>query len=287
MESDQVVLRHRRDDSRDDANSIDTLFSDVLADRFVNPRPLTVLPSTLIMSGATGLRSTGRISPEMPSLASNASSQSEAATGVDAAQPLGRYVAGRTSASRALHTTETRVLLHAYADHWASSSFGLATAAVGARRRAGSVSGQHGSSLLSAASSETSSGHREVEVAEDVVHAWADDLRSRADVASLLTSRLGWSSAFDVALTSSLETTLETCMAGLHEVETHRRLHEDVFGEPDAELERRWQQVDFARRDAAAELEVVRARLSGRSAEGQETLGSLDFEVFVAQAALE
>ncbi|KPV76225.1 uncharacterized protein RHOBADRAFT_42553 [Rhodotorula graminis WP1] len=284
VESDHHALRHRPDPSIDSTDPVDLLFADVLADRFVNPRPLTLLPSTLIMSGATTLRSTGRISLSMPAPVNDVSPSPDSASRPAAAhEPLARYVSGRSSTSTAMHTHETAVVLHAYADRWASSSLGLAKAAVGARRRARSVSGRQGSSLQSDTSAAERDMQHDIEAVEDVVHAWADDLRSRANLASLVTSRLGWEPAFDVALAASLETALETSSAGLREVETHRALHEDVFGEPDVELERRWQQMDFARRDAEADLAVVRSRLE-HSSEHEDILGGLDFEVFVTNA---
>ncbi|GAA5840939.1 hypothetical protein JCM9279_001266 [Rhodotorula babjevae] len=289
VESDHHVLRRRPEPSLDSSHPVEHLFSDIIADRFVNPRPLTLLPSTLIMAGAAGLRSTGRISLGMPAPLDNASPSLDPTARPDSAlEPLARYVSGRTNTSSALRTHEERVLLHAYADRWASSSLGVAKAAVGARRRARSVSGRQGSSLASISSTAERSERHDVEGAEDVVHAWADDLRSRTDLASLVTSRLGWEPAFDVALASSLEATLETNRACLREVETHRALHEDVFGEADVELERRWQQMDFARRDAEADLAVVEARLQGCDEKEQaEDLGSLDFEVFVVNAPTE
>jgi len=286
VESDHHVLRRRPDPSLDASHPVDLLFSDILADRFVNPRPLTLLPSTLIMAGASGLRSTGRISLSMPAPLEHASPD-PAARPDSALEPLARYVSGRTSSSSILRTHEERVLLHAYADRWASSSLGLAKAAVGARRRAGSASGRQGSSLVSGSAAAERSEQHEIEATEDVVHAWTDDLRARTDLSNLITSRLGWEPAFDVALASSLEATLETSRAGLREVETHRALHEDVFGEPDVELERRWQQMDFARRDAEADLAVVATRLEGGREEQMEGLGSLDFEVFVVVAPTE
>ncbi|GAA5910328.1 hypothetical protein JCM8208_006010 [Rhodotorula glutinis] len=288
VESDHQVLRHRPDPPLDAADAVDLLFADILADQFVNPRPLTLLPSTLIMSGASALRSTGRISLDMSAPDDDVSpAPRPAAEPVHALEPLARYVSGRTSTSSALRTHETPVLLHAYADRWASSSLGLAKAAVGARRRARSVSSRQRSSLASGSSAAERTERHEIEAVEDVVHAWADDLRSRADLASLVTSRLGWEPPFDVALASSLEAALETGRAGLREVERHRALHEDVFGEPDVELERRWQQMDFARRDAEADLAIVKARLEGCEKEQQQGLGSLDFEVFVVNAPTE
>ncbi|BGP38776.1 hypothetical protein JCM10450v2_002730 [Rhodotorula kratochvilovae] len=287
VEHDHTVLRCRPDTSLDRFTAIDSLFSDILSDRFINPRPLTVLPSTLAMSGGTQLRSTGHVSLEMPTAAEHdLPTHPDAVSLADAVDPLGRYASGRASASRALRTDETRVLLHAYADQWASSSLGLAKAAAGARRRERSISGRQGSSILSSAST-AEYPQKELDEVEDLVHAWADDLRGRADIASLLASQLDWEPTFDHALAASLESNVATCAAGLREVETHRNLHEEVFGEPDAELERRWQQMDYATREAEAELGVVKARMAGCGPALEQQLGTLDFEVFVVKAPTE
>ncbi|GAA5826066.1 hypothetical protein JCM3770_005228 [Rhodotorula araucariae] len=79
----------------------------------------------------------------------------------------------------------------------------------------------------------------------------------------------------------SLGPNLKGCVAGLREVERHKGLHEQVFGEPDTKLERRWQQLGCAMGNADEEFGVVKARLTGRVPEQDEVLGALEFEVFV------
>ncbi|GAA6000118.1 class I SAM-dependent methyltransferase [Rhodotorula paludigena] len=249
--------------------AVDDLFSDILHHGFINPRALTVLPSSLAMSGGSHLRSTGRISLDLLSSPDPPSSCDK--------ELLEKFAPSRTSSSAAMRTTETRVLLHAYADRWTSSSFGLARAAVTVRHRAkpdvGSCRGELAPDLE----------QQELDGVEDLVHAWTDDLRGRPDIASLLRSRLGWEPAFDYALQEALETNLAKLDAQMQEDLQRKTLHNEVFGTANCEAESAMLQREYSRRETAAELEQVTQRLQGRPAALEERVGSLDFEVFVVQ----
>ncbi|BGP14753.1 hypothetical protein JCM10213_004308 [Rhodosporidiobolus nylandii] len=296
---------HSSFDPSDRFATIDTLFDDVLNSGFVNPSPLSVIPSDLAMNG-TQLRSTGRISFPIPAAprtySASAPSELPSASHDPAvdnlAMHLSKYSAGSTAASSAtlLQTNESRVILAAYADLWAGSSYGVAHGAVSARARARSTSRRRRASsgpedLLASAAS-VSSGpafQKEVQDVEDALVAWTDDLRERAGIAELLTSRFGWEPTLDRQLLGALEETLPVYDGTLRELAARKEVQEDVFGELDPEIEARMAQVEYARREAEAEKAAVRRRLFGpplerRGEEKGEVLGSADYQAFVLRA---
>ncbi|GAA5828329.1 hypothetical protein JCM11251_006200 [Rhodosporidiobolus azoricus] len=291
-------------DSSDRFSTIDGVFKDVLNDRFINPSPLTVIPSNLAMNG-TQVRSTGKITfpvfADPPSYdASTASPLPDTGSNPDLQQPampLERYSAGSTAQTTLLRTNEVRVLLAAYADKWASSSYGLARAAVSSRTRARSDSRWSRTSsgpddLF--ASSDIPAAHsaafsKEVQDVEDQIHAWADDLRERASIAQLLTSRFGWAPTVDNQMLFALQGNIPVLDSKLKELSQRKEVQDSIFGEVDPELEYRLQQMEFGRREAEGEVRAVRERLYGPERKegegtGNEVLGSLDTQAFVCKA---
>ncbi|GAA5878421.1 hypothetical protein JCM8547_003595 [Rhodosporidiobolus lusitaniae] len=288
---------------------LDKIYGEILDDRFINPSPLTVIPSDLAMNG-TNLRSTGRIAFPIPSHppsydASVATPLPETSNDpvFDTFNPqLEKYAAGSSSTSTLLKINEVRVTLAAYADLWASSSYGIAHAAVLGRHRKKSrerstshrsrTSSFGGSTTLSSSDSLSDAAfQKDVRDVEDLVHTWTDDLRQRAGVAELLSSRMGWVPAFDRQALSAYESQLPEYDAKLAELNAQRHIQEDVFGEVEPEVEQNIQRVKFQRREAEVELETVKTRLYGPEGrrdgqragkeEEEETLGKFELAAFV------
>ncbi|BGP23566.1 cell wall surface anchor family protein [Rhodotorula toruloides] len=275
--------------SRPSSTLMDDIFTQAFRANFINPRPLSVLPANFAMSG-TSFSSTGRITlPLSPSSASHSTSNVARLTADGVQAPLlSKYVPGRASRT-ILREQDTRIFLHAYANRWASSSYGLADAALAEKQKEALSS-----TLRRAPSGDTQSVESSHHVTrqhdserlelQGRVHDWAADLRDRADLASLLTSRLNWQPTFDHALLSALETNLPIYEKQLEVLERKKEMAMDVFGEVEAEEESRIAQVKSARREVEAEIAAVQRRLGlGRHTGVEDVLGALEMEVFVAK----
>lgn len=118
------------------------------------------------------------------------------------------------------------------------------------------------------------------------IETWAEDLRERAGLAQIITSRLGWQPTFDRKLQEKLEANLPTFEDRLRTFGRERRQRASMFaGQQDPEIEFRYQQAELAKRECEHELKQVRRRLEGRERmEDEDDLGSIDIEVFVARA---
>ncbi|GAA5969762.1 hypothetical protein JCM11641_008034 [Rhodosporidiobolus odoratus] len=257
-------------------DQIDGVFDDILNDRFINPSVLTVIPASLAMNG-TGLRSTGRItfpiSANPPSYDASCIPPSlpEVANDPDMASftmPLEKYSVGSTAGEQLLKLNETRVVLAAYADCWAGSSYGVAHAAVSARSRKRSTSRRSRTSsgpedLLSQASTTSPAFLKEVQDVEDAVQAWSDDLRQRSGISQLLASRFGWEPKMDKQMLACLDETILLQESKLGELSAKKDIQETILAESDLELDARLAQLEFAQREAVGERKAVRERLFG------------------------
>lgn len=208
-----------------------------------------------------------------------------------AATPLlSKYISGRTSGP-ILRDHRARVFLHAYANRWASSSYGFVDAALTGKQKDASSStlrrvptDAHDSRSVDSSRLSIRDIDSERLVLLGLVHDWATDLRDRADLGSLLTSRLGWQPTFDHALLSALDTNLPVYEKQLDVLERKKEMALDVFGEVEAEDESRLAQVKAAKREVEAEMAAARRRLGiGRREDVENVLGALEMEVFVAK----
>ncbi|GAA6027912.1 hypothetical protein JCM8097_001778 [Rhodosporidiobolus ruineniae] len=287
--------------------AIDSIFEDVLQDRFINSSPLTLIPSDLTMNG-TGMRSTGRIVTPIvadPPTYDASTAHPLPETSTDAALDslsisLEKYSPGSNAHEKLLKLNENRVILAAYADLWASSSYGVAQAAVSARTRVRSNSRRSRTSTgpedllapgaVSIASSSPSTYIKEVQDVEDALTAWTDDLRERAGLAELLTSRFGWAPTVDAQMHAQLEENLPVYAAKLKELNQTKVVQESVWSEVDPEIEYRLQQLEFSKREAETEFAAVKRRLYGperaekKEGEEEELLGTADMAAFVVKA---
>ncbi|BGP30879.1 hypothetical protein JCM10296v2_002638 [Rhodotorula toruloides] len=274
--------------SRAAPHPVDDIFTHAFRANFINPRPLSVLPANFAMSG-TGFSSTGRISLPISTLSTAATTVS---TADNPETPLlSKYVPGRTSRP-ILREDDARLFLHAYANRWASSSYGLTDAALAGKEkealsstlRCAPADFDDAQSLQSSQHPARNTDGERLEL-QGRVHDWAADLRDRANLASLLTSRLNWQPTFDRALLSALKTNLPVYQQQLEVLERKKEMAMDVFGEVEAEQENRIAQVKLAKREVEAELGLVRRRLGlERHDDLEDVLGALEMEVFVAKA---
>ncbi|BGO90402.1 hypothetical protein NBRC10512_004113 [Rhodotorula toruloides] len=276
--------------SRAAQHPIDDIFTHAFRADFINPRPLSVLPANFAMAGIS-FSSTGRIAlPMSTSSVAQRTSLLTSAAG-DEVPLLSKYVPGRTSRP-ILREEDAYLFLHAYANRWASSSYGLADAALAGKQkevlsstlRRAPADFDDAQSVHSSLHPARNSDSERLEL-QGRVHDWAADLRDRADLASLITTRLNWRPTFEHALLSALEMNLPVYEKQFEVLERKKEMAMDVFGEVEAEQESRIAQVKSARREVEAELGLVRRRLGLDSHEAvEETLGALEMEVFVAKA---
>ncbi|GAA5869550.1 hypothetical protein JCM16303_000507 [Sporobolomyces ruberrimus] len=263
---------------------VQKIFDSILDHQFINSRPLTVVPSTLTLV-ARDLRSTGRIATRLPSkrLPSDHTPLETESFLTTELRPLGKFAAGSEPILVTPSTTFTSQLaLHGYAQWLASSSWGIANAALAARE----ATGRPPSNELD----HERSMRREKELGEleDTIETWADDLRERAGLAHAVTARFGWEPTFDKKLAQQLTDNLPILQERLSAYGRERTKRDSLFGgQQDPEVEFRYQQVDLARRECEHELKAVNRRLGrGEQVGGEEVedLGSMDLEIFVARA---
>lgn len=199
-----------------------------------------MVPSTLAMN-STQLRSTGRITlpiPADPSTYDASSSFALPSEPSDAglasfAGPLSSYSTGGQN-TIVLEMNEIRVILASYADLWSSSSFGVATAAVSAQHRQRERSISRTSSISSAPSTFPLSNPtfvKEVHDISDALDSWAEDLKSRAGIAQMLSERMGWECKVDREMFETLEGNLPVYEQTLKELLQTKEVQEGVFGE--------------------------------------------------------
>ncbi|GAA5875958.1 hypothetical protein JCM1840_006230 [Sporobolomyces johnsonii] len=269
--------------------SIEKMFEAILDDRFINPRPLTIIPSNLALV-ARNLRSTGRMSTELPANPPHPSDDKPDSNQSpfvnshmeDFYPTLHKYTTGSETPVALLRSNEARIHLHGFAEKWASSSRGLARSAVEIRDRR---TRQRSRSSERAPRPSAFKTDKDVQDLEDMIDGWADDLKERAGLAQLLTSRFGWEPTMDQKMVQALEANLPVLDERLHGFGVERLNHENVFGEPDPEIEFRFQQMEFAKRECEIELRAVKRRLEGPERDEEcRVLGVMDTEVFVARA---
>ena len=262
------------------------IFDSVFDHQFLNSRPLTVIPSNLTLA-ARDMRSTGRIATRLPSGPSFSEDRhctdSEPILSANL-PPLRKFAAG---SDPALVTPKSSIMshlaLHGYAGHLASSSWGIANAALEARDagRASSEEDGSGRNII------TSRRERELGHVMDAVENYADELKDRAGIAQIVTARLGWDPTFDKKLERQLHDNLPILEDRVRLFAVERRNGDAAFGlQQDPEIEFRYQQAELARRECQHEIQQVRHRLEGRHDENEQDLelGSMDLEVFVARA---
>ncbi|GAA5918990.1 hypothetical protein JCM1841_002676 [Sporobolomyces salmonicolor] len=300
LESDFVVYRkpatprpsHDRAPSLsgdEDLYSIESMFEAVLDDRFINPRPLSIIPSNLALV-AHNLRSTGRISIELPANPPHPSDDKPDSkqspfvnSHMESLRPaLNKYTTWTDTPVAYLRSNEARIQLHGFAEKWASSSRGLARAALEIRNRRARQRSR--SSERGPRPSELKID-KDLQDLEDVIDGWADDLKERAGLAQLVRSQFGWEPTMDQKMVQALEANLPILDERLHGFGIERQNHENVFGEPDPEIEFRFQQMEFAKRECEIDLRAVKRRLEGPERDEEcRVLGVMDTELFVAHA---
>ncbi|GAA5949473.1 hypothetical protein JCM3765_002673 [Sporobolomyces pararoseus] len=267
-------------------DQVQKILDSVLDHQFINSRPLTVIPSNLTLA-ARDLRSTGRIATRLPSAPippHQIPLESEPTFSANLPS-LGKFSAGSDPTLVTPSTTFTsHVALHGYAQWLASSSFGIAHAALEARESEDrGFHGEQGEGVVYL-------GKKEKDMSDmiDAVETYADDLRERAGLAQIITSRFGWEPTFDQKLQQQLTDNLPVLEDRLRIFGRERRKRDSLFGgQSDPEIEFRYQQNELAMRECQNELKLVRRRLEGREKRekgDEEDLGSMDFEVFVARA---
>ena len=266
---------------------VQQVFDSILNHHFINLKPLTVIPSNLTLA-AREMRSTGRISVLLPSASQAPIARVLPYEAILSTHypPLSRYAAGSEPVVIVPVSTATaRIALHSQAQALAASSYGLANAALDARKRDRTQS--QGSS--EGGGSVEARNRREKELSELMgsVESWTKELQDRAGMAQLVTSQFGWEPAFDQQLSQQLSHNLPVLEDRLRNFGTQRRKRDSLFGgQPDPELDFRHQQVELAKRECEHELKAVNRRLNGPETKEKEdeVLGSMDLEVFVARA---
>ncbi|GAA5923582.1 class I SAM-dependent methyltransferase [Sporobolomyces koalae] len=265
-------------------------FESVLEHQFINSRPLTVIPSNLALV-TRNMKSTGRLSIQLPARHPPRDMPPLACEPqlFNAPLVLKKFAAGVDPSVVVPETTCTaRIVLHAYAGAIAASSYGFAGAALEIREEQHHGDPDENEHSEKRATMVVTQRERETERLVRAIDDWADDLRERAGFAQIVTDRLGWQPTFDLKLERQLSTMQPLLNDRLSSFAHARRKRSSLFGgQRDPDLEFRFQQADLAKRECEHELRAVRRRLEGRAGtrpEAEATLGSLDFEVFVARA---